>query len=83
MRERVSPSSRRQACHAHAPGNVIGLCDVRGAAAALGLSAFTVRKWVRERRIPIVRLGRAIRFDPRALERFIERNTLEEREAQR
>jgi excisionase family DNA binding protein len=53
------------------------LYDVPTAAAVLNVSVHTLRKWVRERRIPVTRLGRAVRFDPRALERFVERNTLE------
>ncbi len=55
------------------------LYDVHQAAALLNVSVFTIRKWVRERRMPVTRLGRAVRFDPRALERFIERRTLAER----
>lgn len=56
------------------------LCDVRAASALLNISVHTLRRWVRERRVPVTRLGRAVRFDPRALERFIARNTIAERD---
>jgi excisionase family DNA binding protein len=57
------------------------LTDIRGASEMLRVSPHTLRKWIRQRRLPVVRLGRAIRFDPRALERFIERNTVDERDS--
>ena len=41
------------------------------AAQILGVSVPTVRLWVRQRRIPFVRLGTAIRFSPQALDQFI------------
>ena len=37
-------------------------------------------RWIRERRISYVRVGRLVRFDPRALARFIEANRIEARE---
>jgi len=39
----------------------------------LGLSPFTVRAWIRERRIPFFRCGRRIVFSRRDLEEFLTR----------
>jgi excisionase family DNA binding protein len=38
------------------------LLSVEQAAEFLGVSAYTVRQWARERRIPAIRLGRYWRF---------------------
>ena len=48
------------------------LLDVAGAAAYLTTSEHFVRRLVRERRVPFVKLGRFVRFDPADLDRFIE-----------
>ena len=47
------------------------LLTLRQAAAYLGLSPWTLRQWVSQRRIPHVKLGRAVRFDPVALVAWI------------
>ena len=39
-----------------------GLLDVVQASSYLGLSPATLRKWVFERRVPFVRLGRRVLF---------------------
>lgn len=57
-----------------------GLVSVNEAAATLGISPWTVRRWVRERRLPVTRLGRALRFAPEALQRHVVANTVEARE---
>ncbi|HEV8642370.1 MAG TPA: helix-turn-helix domain-containing protein [Methylomirabilota bacterium] len=58
------------------------LLDVGQAAALLGLHSATLYRMARARRIPCVRLGRRIiRFDPRALERYLKQKTVEVREA--
>jgi excisionase family DNA binding protein len=50
------------------------------AANRLGVKVPTLRKWVREGRVPVIRLSaRALRFDPRALDKFIAQNTVEAR----
>ena len=41
------------------------------AARALGLSIHTVRAWIAHRRLPHIRLGRAIRILPTAIEELI------------
>lgn len=57
------------------------LYGVREAAHVLRVSPFTLRKWARERRLPVIRLGRrAVRFDPAALDRLIARSTTDERD---
>ena len=48
------------------------LLTVQEAARYLSVSVSTVYGWVWQRRIPFVKIGRAVRFDPRDLEAFIE-----------
>jgi excisionase family DNA binding protein len=57
-----------------------GLVDISAAGRTLAVSPLTLRRWIRERRISYVRVGRLVRFDPRALARFIEANRIEARE---
>ena len=47
------------------------------AAEYLGLEIDTVYKKSRLRELPSVKVGRALRFDVKALERFIEQHTIE------
>ena len=47
------------------------------AAEYLGLQVDTVYKKSRLRELPSVKVGRALRFDVKALERFIEQHTIE------
>jgi len=49
---------------------------VKQAAAALGLHEQTVYKWTRSGRIPFMRIGSALRFDPAALAQWVENRTL-------
>ncbi len=53
------------------------LLNVREAAQYLGLEVDTVYKKSRLREVPCVKVGRALRFDLKALERFIEQHTIE------
>jgi excisionase family DNA binding protein len=53
------------------------LLNVREAAQFLGLEVDTVYKKSRLREVPCVKVGRALRFDVKALERFIEQHTIE------
>ena len=55
------------AAHAHDP-----LLSVEQAAEYLGVSAYTVRQWARERRIPAIRLGRYWRFRQSSLDAWIQ-----------
>ena len=53
------------------------LLNVREAAQYLGLEVDTVYKKARLREVPCVKVGRALRFDVLALERFVEQHTIE------
>ena len=53
------------------------LLNVREAAQYLGLEVDTIYKKARLREVPCVKVGRALRFDVRALERFVEEHTIE------
>ena len=53
------------------------LLNVGEAAQYLGLEVDTVYKKARLREVPSVKVGRALRFDVKALERFIEQHTIE------
>jgi len=53
------------------------LLNVREAAQYLGLEVDAVYKKARLREVPCVKVGRALRFDVQALERFIEQHTIE------
>jgi len=47
------------------------LLDVDGAAEYLSVTPRFIRRLVAERRLPFVKLGRHLRFDPADLDRFI------------
>jgi excisionase family DNA binding protein len=51
-----------------------GLLTIREAAQYLAVSVSTLYGWVWQRRIPFVKIGRALRFDPRDLAAFVEAN---------
>jgi len=53
------------------------LLNVKEAAQYLGLQADTVYKKARLRELPSVKVGRALRFDVKALSRFVEQHTIE------
>ena len=53
------------------------LLNVQDAAEYLGLEIDTVYKKSRLRELPSVKVGRALRFDVVALQRFIEEHTIE------
>ena len=50
------------------------LFTVQEAARYLAVSASTLYGWVWQRRISFVKVGRALRFDVRDLEKFVEEN---------
>lgn len=56
------------------------LLDVKMAAERLGVSPFTIRAWLRQRRLEHVKLGRRVLVPETALRRFVERNTVPARE---
>lgn len=58
------------------------LLNTREFASALGLSPRTIQQWVWLRRVPFIRVGRAIRFKPETVTEILDRGTvpaLEER----
>jgi len=50
------------------------LLTVKESAALLCLSEHTIRQWIWQRRLPVVRLGRAVRLCREDLEQLIEHN---------
>ena len=59
------------------------LLTVREAAVRLGLRECTIRAWLMLRKLPRVNCGRAVRIPARAVEEFIERNTIPARAERR
>ena len=55
------------------------LVNVNEAAQFLAVSPSTLYGWVWQRRIPFVKVGRAVRFDVADLERFVTQNRIEAR----
>jgi len=53
------------------------LLDPESLATHLGTSERHVRRLVAERRIPFVKVGRFVRFDPRAVTEWLGRSTVE------
>jgi excisionase family DNA binding protein len=53
------------------------LLDVAGLAARLGVTVRFVRRLVEERRVPYVKVGRLVRFDPAEVEGWIVANRVE------
>ena len=51
---------------------VLELLDVAGTAARLGVTVRFVRRLVAEERIPYIKVGKFIRFDPAEIERWID-----------
>jgi excisionase family DNA binding protein len=52
------------------------LTNVRGVSQMTGMKEVTVRKWIAERRIASVRMGRSVRISVEEVERFIRENTV-------
>jgi excisionase family DNA binding protein len=55
------------------------LINVNDAAQFLAVSPSTLYGWVWQRRIPFVKVGRAVRFDMADLERFVAENRIQAR----
>ena len=52
------------------------MLTVRQAAERLGLRESTLRAWIAQRRISVVRLGRAVRILPEEVDRLISEGTM-------
>lgn len=59
----------------------LGLVDIREAARLLAVSVSTLYGWVWQRKIPFVKMGRALRFEVSDLRNFIEENRIRARDA--
>lgn len=55
------------------------LLNIKEAAQLLSVSASTLYGWVWQRRIDFIKIGRSVRFEIVALERFIQSNRYESR----
>jgi excisionase family DNA binding protein len=53
------------------------LLSIEEGAVKLGVSPLTLRAWIRQRRLPSVRLGRRVLLDPQDVENFIDANRIE------
>ncbi len=56
-----------------------GLITVHDAAKFLSVSTSTLYGWVYQRRIPFVKVGRALRFELAELQKFIQANRFQAR----
>jgi excisionase family DNA binding protein len=61
----------------------VNLIDIAGAAEQLGVSVRYVRRLVSQRRIPYVKFGHYLRFDPTELDAWIDRSRVGEFEFRR
>ena len=61
------------------PHDVHNLMTIRETAQFLSVSTSTLYGWVWQRRIPFIKVGRALRFERRDLETFIQSNRVEAR----
>jgi excisionase family DNA binding protein len=52
-----------------------GLLTASQAATYLGISIHTLRQWVSQRRVPVVKLGRSTRFNPTDLAAYVAAHT--------
>jgi excisionase family DNA binding protein len=63
----VHATNRQHSCHA-----LLSLLSVPEAAKILGVSEWTLRQWLSQRRLPFVKVGRLTKLRLQDLERFIE-----------
>jgi len=79
FRENGEENTLREAATKIVSNGHIGrrLLNVREAAQYLGLEVDTVYKKSRLREVPCVKVGRALRFDVKALEHYIEQHSIQ------
>ncbi|KPJ58517.1 MAG: hypothetical protein AMJ46_14060 [Latescibacteria bacterium DG_63] len=53
------------------------LLNKRQVADCLGVELYTMDAWVSQRRIPYIKLGRSVRFDPSEIEAWLEEKKVE------
>jgi excisionase family DNA binding protein len=61
------------------PSTATGLLDVEEAATLLGVSARHLRRLVAERRIPYIKWGSRLHFDPMEIKEWVDRHRQRER----
>ncbi len=59
-------------------GGLAVLMDIPTVAEHLGVTDRFVRRLVEERRIPFLKIGKYVRFDPREVERWMKRQAVDE-----
>jgi excisionase family DNA binding protein len=70
----------RRSSDASSGGRIVGtLLDIAGVAERLAVSERFVRRLVFERRIPFLKIGHFVRFDPTEIERWISEAHVPER----
>jgi len=52
---------------------IMGICEL---ADFLGVSKNTIYSWVWQKKIPYTKLGRLVKFDLKAIERWMEKSTV-------
>ena len=52
------------------------LLDIQAAARYTGMSVATLYKWVNQRKIPHIKMGRLVKFDPVKVEEWIKEQTI-------
>jgi excisionase family DNA binding protein len=52
------------------------LFDIHQAARYTGMSVTTLYKWVSQRKIPHIKMGRLVKFDPAKLDEWIKQRTV-------
>jgi len=55
------------------------LINVKQLSGLTGLSIFTLYSWINQKKIPYVKVRRLVRFDPGKIEKWIEGNSVEEK----
>lgn len=50
------------------------LLSCEEAAEVLGVACITLRKWTSERRVPFIKMGKAVRYAPSQIHKWIEEN---------
>ena len=54
----------------------IRFLDIQGASQYTGISVTTLYKWVNQRKIPHIKMGRLLKFDPLKLDEWIRQQTI-------
>ena len=72
-------STRELEVHSPASASLSHLLTISEAAEYLAVSASTLYGWVFQRRIPFVKVGRALRFVRADLEKYVESHRIETR----